>query len=318
MAAGPTEGARYAVVFRTHIWDDYVARQYRRLAARIGSGDLFVLLDETNGRVPVSEGQVVSHTQAGIKALGLADAGRGNMLWYNGDYPLYFFYHHHPDYEYYVMIEYDVAVHGDIDAMIAFASREGVGFVGLTKGEPVAEWPFTASCLDAYAPEDVKKRLFCFAIFSRGAVRTLFERRLSLSRELAEGTIRRWPYCEAYIPTELARSGFKLAELSELGSTELYDWRPAFVETDLGLLQQHTFVHPVLSAQRYVQATIKDYWSTWDALNPRSAFMRRLRRVPLSVYGGPWAAALRARLSESARMRLARAASLMLTRREAR
>ncbi|MBV9749808.1 MAG: hypothetical protein JO157_13445 [Acetobacteraceae bacterium] len=318
MVAGRTESWRYAVVFRTHIWDDYVARQYRRLAARIGSGDLFVLLDETNGPVPVSEGKVVSHTQEGIKALGLADAGRGNMLWYNGDYPLYFFYHQYPDYDHYIMVEYDVAVHGDVDAMVAFTAREGIGFIGLTKGEPVAEWPFTATCLDAYAPEDVKKRLFCFAVFSRDAVQALFEGRLSLSRELAEGTIQRWPYCEAYIPTELALNGFKLAELSELGSTDLYDWRPAFVETDLGRLQQHTFVHPVLDAHRYVQATIKGHWSTWDALNPRSAFMRKLRRVPLSVYGAPLAAALRARLAESARMRLARAASLMVTRREAR
>ena len=318
MGAGLTDIGRYAVVFRTHIWDDYVARQYRRLAARIGSGDLFILLDETNGRVPVSEGKVVSHTQESVKALGLAGAGSGNMLWYNGDYPLYFFYHHHPDYEYYVMIEYDVAVHGDIDAMVAFASREGIGFVGLTKGESVAEWPHTASCLDAYALEDVKKRLFCFAIFSQAAVRTLFERRLSLSREFADGAIRRWPFCEGYIPTELARSGFKLAELSELGSTDLYDWRPAFTETDLGDLQQHTFVHPVLDPHRYVQATIKGHWNTLDALDPRSAFMRRLRRVPLSVYGAPLAAALRARVAASARTRFARAASLVLARREAR
>jgi hypothetical protein len=311
MAAGLTGTGRYAVAFRTHLWDDYVARQYRRLAARIGSGDLFILLDETSGRVPVSEGKVVSHTQEGVKALGLADAGSGNMLWYNGDYPLYFFYHRHPDYEHYVMVEYDVAVHGDIDAMVAHAAREGAGFVGLTKGEPVADWPHTASCLDAYALEDVKKRLFCFAIFSRDAVRTLFERRLSLSRELGEGEIRRWPFCEGYIPTELALNGFKLAELSDLGTTDLYDWRPAFTETDLGALQEHTFVHPVLDQARYVQATIKGDWSTKDALDPRSAFLRRLRRVPLSVYGPPLAAALRRRATASARQRFARVASLM-------
>lgn len=309
---------RYAVVFRTHIWDGYVARQYQRLAARIGSGDLFILLDETSGRVPVSEGKVVSHTQEGIKALGLAAAGTGNMLWYNGDYPLYFFYHHRPDYDWYVMVEYDVAVHGDIDAMVAHAAREGAGFVGLTKGEPVAEWPHTESCLDAYALEDVRKRLFCFGIFSHDAVRRLFERRLALSRDLAEGRMRRWPFCEAYIPTELARSGFKLMELSDLGTTDLYDWRPAFAETDLDALRQHTFVHPVLDHERYVQATLKGHWDTKDALDPRSPFMRRLRRAPLSVYGPPLAAALRRRLAMSARRRLARVAPSALAGRTAR
>lgn len=309
VAEGLAGIGHYAVVFRTHIWDGYVARQYQRLAARIGSGDLFILLDETNGRVPVSEGNVVSHTQEGIKALGLADAGSGNMLWYNGDYPLYFFYRQHPDYEYYVMVEYDVAVHGDIDAMVAFAAREGVGFVGLTKGEAVADWPHTVSCLDAYAPEDVRKRLFCFAIFSRDAVQALFERRLDLSRKFAEGKIRRWPFCEGYIPTELALRGFKLAELSELGTTDLYDWRPAFPETDLSILQEHTFVHPVLDQARYVQATIKGDWNTGDAFDPRSTLMRKLRRVPLSVYGPPLAAALRRRLAKSMRRRLGAGAS---------
>ena len=318
MTAGLAEGGRYAVVFRTHIWDDYVARQYRRLCARVGGGDVFILVDETSGPVPISEGTVVSHTQESVKALGLANAGRGNMLWYNGDYPLYFFYHHYPNYKYYVMIEYDVAVHEDIDPMIAHVAREGIGFVGLTKGESVAEWPFTASCLDVYALADIKKSLICLAIFSRDAVRALFEQRLSLSREFREGRLERWPYCEGFIPTELALRGFKLAELSDLGSTDLYDWRPAFAETDLAELRQHTFVHPVLDPHRYVQATLRSAWSTTDALDPRSDLMRRLRRVPLSVNGAPLAAALRRRVAESARTRIARAASLIGARRQAR
>jgi hypothetical protein len=296
-AAGASVVPRYAVALRTHVWDGYVARQCQRLVERAPGGDVFVLLDETNGPVPVDEGRrVVSHTQAGCKALGLADAGTGNMLWYNGDYPLYCFFHEQPGYAYYVMAEYDVAVHGSIDAMIARVARDGTGFVGLTKGEAVEDWPHTPSLLDAYAPEDVKKRLICFSIFSRDAVRALFEHRLALSRALAEGAIRRWPYCEGYIPTELARQGFSLAELSELGSTDLYDWKPAVAEADLPSLQQHTFIHPVLDGPRYVQAMLKENWSLKDVVNPWSTIMRRLRRVPRDVYGPPLAAAVRKRL----------------------
>ena len=135
-------------------------------------------------------------------------------------------------------------------------------------------------------------------------MRALFERRVSLSRELAEGTIRRWPFCEGYIPTELALRGFKLAELSELGSTDLYDWAPAAAEEDLPRLQEHTFVHPVLDAKRYVQAMMKRDWRTVDVLDPRSDLMRRLRRVPLRAYGPPLAAAVRHRVANAARKRL--------------
>ena len=304
MTTGPEPVGRYAVLFRTHVWDDYVARQYRRLVAQVRGGDVFVLLDETNGRVPVTEGCVFSHTQASVKALGLADAGSGNMLWYNGDYPLYAFYDQHPAYPYYVMVEYDVAVHGDVDGMVERAAREQVGLVSLTRGESVAEWPHTASCLDAYAIEDVKKRLICFSIFSRDAVRTLFERRLSLSRDRAAGVLQRWPFCEGFIPTELALRGFRLAELTEFGSADLYDWRPAVAESDLATLQQQTFLHPVLDEQRYVQATMKGYWSTKDVLNPRSDLVRKLRRVPLRAYGPPLAAAVRRRVAGAIRRRL--------------
>jgi hypothetical protein len=295
---------RYAVMLRTHFWDEFAARQYRRLAARIGHGDLYVLVDETSGPVRVTEGRVVSHSQAGVKALGLADAGTGNMLWYNGDYPLYAFYNEQPDYDYYVMVEYDVAVHADLDAMVARAAREGIGFVGLTKGESVATWPHTASCVGAYAAEEVRKRLICFAVFSRDALRSLFEGRLRLSRAYAEGKLDRWPFCEGYIPTELAVRGFNLGELSEFGSTDLYDWAPAFAEEDLPSLQEHAFVHPVLDAGRYVQAMMKRNWRTVDVLDPRSDIMRRLRRVPLRAYGPPLAVAVRKRIANATRKRL--------------
>lgn len=39
-----TEAANtYAVLFRTHFWDDYVERQYQRLRAQVGRGDVFIL-----------------------------------------------------------------------------------------------------------------------------------------------------------------------------------------------------------------------------------------------------------------------------------
>lgn len=158
---------RYAVLFRTHIWDAFVAGQYERLKQLIGRGDLYVLLDETNGSVATGQPAVVNHTNASIEALGLAPAGGGNMLWYNGDYPLYFFYAQHPDYDFYVMTEYDVCVNVDLDTVIDRAARAGADLVSLGKGEPVADWAHAESCHAVYPPEAVEKRLICFAAFSR-------------------------------------------------------------------------------------------------------------------------------------------------------
>lgn len=306
-----TEGSnehKYAVLFRTHIWNDYVARQYRRLLPSARGGDVFVLLDETGGPVAVDAGRVVSHTAEGVTALGLTDGGARRMLWYNGDYPLYYFFRLHPTYRYYVMIEYDVAINGDIDRMVDHAEREGIGLMALTKGEAVGEWPHTASCLDVYDLALVKKRLICFSIFSCAAVAALFERRLALSHLYREGRLQRWPFCEGFIPTELARRGFKIAEISTFGSTELYDWQPPIVETDLARLKSYAFIHPVLDQRRYVDATMRSNWRLFDVLNPRSDFNRKLRRASVKVYAGPLAGAVRRRLSNAVRARGARLA----------
>ena len=42
---------RYALIFRTHFWDDFANRQLRRAAAAAPGADLWVLVDETRGRV---------------------------------------------------------------------------------------------------------------------------------------------------------------------------------------------------------------------------------------------------------------------------
>ena len=63
---------RYAILFKAHFWDAFVERQFRRLCARAGSGDVFVILDETNGPVAgVSHHRILSLTES---------TGRGGRL----------------------------------------------------------------------------------------------------------------------------------------------------------------------------------------------------------------------------------------------
>lgn len=296
-----TAAKRYAVLFRTHIWDDYVERQYQRLKANIGRGYLYVLLDETNGPIETGKERVVSHTNPAIESLGLADAKSGNFLWYNGDYPLYFFYDRHPEYDYYVMSEYDVTVNGSIDSIVDEVAQAGAGLLALAKGETTEDK--IVSCLDVYPREEAQKRLICIAVFSREAVRALFDKRIELSREYAAGRIRRWPFCENFIPAELRRRGFKLMELTDFGSTENYDWWPPVLERDLDDLQHQIFIHPVLDDRRYVDSALR-IWRIHDLFDARSPLLRRLRKVPFGVYGPPLATAVRRRLAGAVDRRL--------------
>ena len=143
---GVSMAPSYAVIFRTHFWDDFAQRQFDRLLARVGAGDVYVLVDETNGRVEgIRHDRVVRVTEQDMLDMGLPRAGTGNLLWFNGDYPLYRFLELHGAYDYYLQLEYDVVLNTDIDALVGRAAADGVDFIGLTKGEPVEEWAWLAT-----------------------------------------------------------------------------------------------------------------------------------------------------------------------------
>lgn len=304
MSEAKPEYGSYAVMFRTHFWDDFAARQYDRLQARMPGGRLFVLVDETNGHVEIDRPDVVRYTQDDLLALGLAKAGHGNMLWFSGDYSLYVFLDRHPDFTHYIMVEYDVTVNHDLDSMVERAAREAVDFIGLTTVHPTPAWNFTDGCLDVYRLEDIRQRLICIALFSATAARHLFDRRLAMSRDWHEGLIRRWPFCEAYIPTELEIAGYRMAELTDFGPADFYDWRPAFVETDLPAMRDQGFIHPVLDAERYIAHTMKHVWPPEGFFIPGSDVGRRIRRVPAGIYWQPLSRALRKRVEDGFRKRI--------------
>ncbi len=288
----PKPTATYAVLFRTHIWDEYVERQYQRLRATVGRGDLFILVDETSGSVSIPHPNVVSHTQASVLDMGLSGAGHGNMLWFNGDYPLYFFYQQHDSYDFYIMAEYDVAVQRRLDGIVDRMAQDGTDLVGVPNTDAVADWPLTHTCLDAYTPDEIKKCLICISMYSNRAVRRLYERRVEMSHLQKAGLMPHWPYCEAFISTEVALAGFKMTSLAEFGPINRYDWSPAVIEADLPILADQAFVHPVLDAPRFVQHTMKNLWPPESFFDPRNAVARLLRRAPVEVYGPPLARAL--------------------------
>ena len=122
------------------------------------------------------------------------------------------------------------------------------------------------------------------SLFSGAALDHLFERRLSQGRALEEGRQASWPFCEGFVPTELALAGFVCRELSEFGDTSAYDHWPPYLEADAGLLAGHTFVHPVLDQRRYVDSLHKYRIGLAGYLNPASLFHRKLRRLPARHY----------------------------------
>ena len=272
------------MIFRTHFWDGFAQRQFDRLLAVAGGTDVFVLVDETQGPVAVPHDRVMRVTETALLAMGLARAGEGNLLWFNGDYPLYAFLQDQPDYDYYLQLEYDVVINRPVAGLVAQAASEGTAYVGLTKGEAARDWFWRDSCAGAYPPDQLRHQLICLSLFSAAALRHLWERRLAHAQARAAGTLAGWPFCEGFIPTELALAGFSCSELDRFGDTDAYDHWPPYLEADAPSLRSHSFVHPVLDQARYVASLHKYRIGLAGYLNPASLFHRKLRRLPRRDY----------------------------------
>ncbi len=293
---------RTAVIFRTHFWDAFAQRQFDRLRAVADGTDVFVLVDETARPVHgIPHDKVVRVTEAELLAMGFAAAGEGNLLWFNGDYPLYRFQELHGDYEYYLQLEYDAVINTPIAGLIAAAAADGADFVGLTKGEATPDWPWLRTCTDAYEAETVEHQLICLALFSHRALRHLWSRRLALSAAHASGRIRAWPMCEGFIATELAMTDMVCRELSAYGDTGLYDHWPPYLEADAERFRAAPFVHPLLDEPRYVGSLLKYHVGLAGYLNPASLFHRKLRRLPPRRYVAALGASFAAKAARTLR-----------------
>jgi hypothetical protein len=273
------------VIFRTHFWDQFAQRQFGRLLARARNCDVYILVDETNGPVQgITHDRVVRVTETEMLGMGLPRAGEGNLLWFNGDYPLYRFMERHPGYVQYLQLEYDVVINMDIAALLGRMRAEAIDFIGLTKGEPSPDWFWRESCAGLYDAARLSHELICICAFSARALEHLYRKRLQHAGLLRAGAIAAWPMCEAFIPTELAAGGFRLAELSEFGDTGAYDHWPPYLEDDLVQLSNHCFIHPVLDQPRYIGSMLKYRVGVSGYLRPDSLFHRKLRRLPIAVY----------------------------------
>ena len=256
---GPSTHATYAVMVKTYAWNDFVARQVARIAESVRSGDVWVVVDESRGRVEgITHPLVLRVTEDDAVRRGLARAMTGDSLfWYCTDYLHYLFMDAHPGYTYYIAIEHDVAARIDLDAFVKSLAAEGVDYVGLPLRTPADAYPWLAGLLTVYGVADLRRDLYCFAAFSDRTMRVLRARRIAMSQDYANGSLSFWPIGEAFVPTEVGRAGLHSRRLDEYGDTSRYDWWPPFHEDDLHVMPTPSFAHPVLEGTFYLRSALR-------------------------------------------------------------
>lgn len=244
----------YAVLFKTHLWNEFIERQYRRLCGCIKQGRVFIVVDETNGRVCIPYDDVVRVTSDMASQQGLLAYPEQKVFWHNGDYQIYLFCNLFPEFEYIFLAEYDCVFNISIDTIIEKMAEDGLAFVGERSPDDPKTWCWTPS-VRPYYPEssEIVGRLVCCAGFSRAFVNQMLAARrdhtqLALSNAAA-AKAPDWPHVEAFVGAEIARLGLAEKPLSAFGDISHYAVLPPYLEAELPALAHSIAVHPVREPQ---------------------------------------------------------------------
>ena len=269
---------RYAVLFKVHFWDDFAARQFARLQSICHEGDIFVFMDHTARYTAAAVSvPIINATERDCRNLGLRVEPEGRLFWYCNDYPTYFLYERDATYDFYVVIEYDVACRHSLDQLVSEVAERGYGVVAEPHRVPISEWHWASTGQGIYDTIDqMRHGLFCFAIFSNAAVAVMFRRRQELTKLRDSEAFAKWPYGELFMSTEAHLAGFRSGTLSEFGSTAQYDWSPPTLESDASTASD--FVHPMLDETRFIASCLKFTTDLTTFFDAESDLAQRLAR----------------------------------------
>jgi hypothetical protein len=251
---------RFAVLVRTHL----VTEKLHDLLGILRQGhgyDLFVCADETRGKLTIDGVSVIGHSTEMCKRLGLVGVDRQpDLLWYFGDYALYCAYESIKEYDYYIMIEYDVEFVDKTANLLERliknleSTQFPYDFISTQFGPANKNWGWIKTC----PPQLTEKyqTLFPFIIFSKYAIDYLLAcRRQEAAGEMpAEG----FAFCEVFVPSALMSTGsFRCADLNTVYADA---WHPdSFGVLNLLLMNalpahaaKLALAHPVFSEREYV------------------------------------------------------------------
>lgn len=286
-----------AILFKTHIWDEVVERNFLRCKRYGKESDIYILLDPAAGAIIpepyCNEDRIFLIPYSNIEKLGF-EHGIDNQrsgYWYNGDYHQHLFILDHPDYDYICTIENDVSAHTSFNMIFKRMNEDGVDVIYYPQTQPNTQWSHLEGSVGySDTTRYIHKGLFCVAFFSRRAAFHVFRRRLEMSTLRRKKQLKGWPIGETVMVHELVENGMTAAALSEYcDHLDMYDWSPCFLPVEDDVVQGRTFVHPVTALNdKFINSNFQqDYHSLFSEQEVISGLSRKRARciADLEVYG---------------------------------
>lgn len=146
------------------------------------------------------------------------EADFAKIMWYNGDYRLYYVRQNFPGYKYYWFAEYDVFCNAQNYGGFLSRSndnRADLLIKGFGRERLRGKWRWTHGIDWAYNGWDVYKSFFPAERLSARAIDYLYQRRLRHKEMFVPDGNNQWVFCELFVPTELMHAGFSCSLLDE-------------------------------------------------------------------------------------------------------
>lgn len=278
--------AQIVVAFRTHIWNEDVARLARRLRHFAPGAACVVLMDDTKS--PPAAGNFAELRHDGdFSALGLPSYPAEGTLWFNADYPLYLLRQAYPRATHYVMSEYDVAVNTDIMPMLRQAQAEAVDMIAhdIRPSAPDWYWHYTA-CGHFEAP---LRALIPFLVVSARAIDFMLRerRRIAVDKGISPASPKAdWPFCEAFIPSAVAQlDNASIRNLSDFVGLPCFTFWPEQHADDPLMTRPGTISHPAIGGELFIKRCVHKAKSA-DIFAPHGRLLHQLQFCDPDKFAG--------------------------------
>lgn len=262
----PNAAPRVAMLVRTHLVNDKLfdlldmLNQSRRF-------DLFVCADETGETLDCGGYTKLSHTVDQCRDFDLS-TDHARILWLCGDYPLYFARSQIPDYDYYIMIEYDVdLVRRSPLFLEGLISRlqppngPAYDFITAALGPANPDWGWHRNASRSFS-KVYETGIFAFVAASGRALDHLYAKRKEEAAAVTRGDD--LIHCEAFCGSALMAAGYHCASINMLveGAIRTESFHPPVLdfETTQYLLDHYRtadprveMVHPVFDIDAYLE-----------------------------------------------------------------
>lgn len=246
----------YLVAFRTHVWDNDIAAIAQRALSCCGVGTFVVIADETKGPIDADPFFKVAHTDD-FSSLSLPKTPESKSLWWNADYVLYYLRKQYPNFEYYIMLEYDALTHCNFDLIISECISEKIDMVVhqlkiINQGshwsyQSIAEYVDNGPAWHALIP---------IFIINGVSIDKIYSCRIDAAYLLENKEIGAWPYCETWLPTIGKKIGLRIEELSRFANTKQLRFRPYLNIKEFAARKDYFFAHPVMGGERFIRSFI--------------------------------------------------------------